>query len=86
MASLGSGVGVGDVSGALRSKGRAKRRLGSTFLILGLGSERWFEWGRLSNLKVYPPFKTWVTLQQYPFGAGLGTETGGTGAHLVAVR
>ena len=85
-ASLGSGVGVGAVSGVLGSKGRAKRRLQSHFPVLGLGSERWFGGGRLSNLKVTGSFRTWATLQQYPFGAGLGTETGGTGAHLVAAR
>ena len=47
-ASLGSGVGVGDVSGTLGSKGWAERWLSSHFPILGLGSERQFGGGRLS--------------------------------------
>ena len=66
-ASLGSGVGVGDVSGTLGSKGWAERRLSSHFPVLGLGSERWFGEGRLSNLKVMWSFRTWVCTGRDPF-------------------
>ena len=79
-------VGSGRECGMLGSKRDAPEVKMGGFTLLGLWSEHWFGWGRLPNLGVRGAFNSWATVPQYPFGAGLGKETGDTGAHLVAAR